>query len=271
MQSAKPPYALTYYGGKAVNGTGVGPWIAAQLPKDKHCTYIEPFAGMLGVLLQRPKSRIEIVNDTNKDVVNWWRCVRDRGDELIEKCRLTPNSREELARAFAPESADELERARVFSILLLQGINSGAASKSWRRRFRSGGGMMATFADRLPDIISRIREVNLECVDACELLERVEGEPQCVIYADPPYRDADTSHYGGFELDRERLTATLGKQKGRVAISGYGDEWDHLGWRKEARKFTLQNAVVVGGGNRKDAREEVLWMNYPPAYKGFEL
>ena len=72
---------LKWVGGKsAASALGTGKWITSLLPYDR--TYAEPFAGMCGVLLQRFPSAEEIVNDLDERVVNWWRVVRDRPDEI---------------------------------------------------------------------------------------------------------------------------------------------------------------------------------------------
>ena len=64
---------LSYYGGKNPQ-RGVPHWINSLLPSTKECTlYVEPFCGMMGVLLSRQESFCEIVNDANERVVNWWR------------------------------------------------------------------------------------------------------------------------------------------------------------------------------------------------------
>ena len=76
-------YGLRYYGGKSEkfrNGNGAGPWIAKMLPYRR--MYVEPFAGMLGVLLQREKSRIELVNDRDGMISAFWECIRDYPDKL---------------------------------------------------------------------------------------------------------------------------------------------------------------------------------------------
>lgn len=48
-------------------------------------TYIEPFAGSLAVLLERPadhERRIEIVNDKDRYLANFWRAVRADPDAV---------------------------------------------------------------------------------------------------------------------------------------------------------------------------------------------
>ena len=44
-------------------------------------------------------------------------------------------------------------------------------------------------------------------------------------------------------------------QRGAVGISGYGNEWDVLGWRKVTRPALRRQ---INGG---EARLEVLWLN----------
>ena len=83
---------LRYYGGKSPLGQ-VGPWIAGNLPHQWKQTYVEPFAGMLGVLLCRAPCKVEVANDLDGDVFNWWRQVRDNADELTRKIKYTPLSR----------------------------------------------------------------------------------------------------------------------------------------------------------------------------------
>ena len=81
--------ALSYYGGKSGGhgSSGRGRWIASLLPGDTRTLYAEPYAGMLGILLQRAPAKLEIVNDLNRRIVNWWRVVRDHPDELARMMR----------------------------------------------------------------------------------------------------------------------------------------------------------------------------------------
>ena len=71
---------LPWYGGK--RGYGKAEWIASFLPHTPDSCYVEPFAGMAAVLLARPPVDIEILNDANGRIVNWWRIVRDEPEEF---------------------------------------------------------------------------------------------------------------------------------------------------------------------------------------------
>ena len=70
----RPPFA--YFGGK----TRLAPLIAAAMPSHEH--YVEPFGGSLAVLLAKPRSRMETVNDLDGDLMTFWRVLRDQPDEL---------------------------------------------------------------------------------------------------------------------------------------------------------------------------------------------
>lgn len=47
--------------------------IIERIPK--HDCYVEPFAGAAWVLFKKERSKSEVLNDINYDVVNLYRCV----------------------------------------------------------------------------------------------------------------------------------------------------------------------------------------------------
>src|SRR5690348_7936973 len=58
--------------------------------------YCEPFAGSAAVLLNRNPSLIEVYNDIDGDVANFYRVLREHCDELECVIKLTLFSQEEL-------------------------------------------------------------------------------------------------------------------------------------------------------------------------------
>lgn len=69
--------------------------ILARLPPE-YDKYIEVFGGAGWVLFRRtPDKRMEIYNDFNSNLVNLFRCVRDKPDKLKYKLRYVLNSRED--------------------------------------------------------------------------------------------------------------------------------------------------------------------------------
>ena len=124
---------LSYYGGK--RGYGKAEWIASFLPHTPDSCYIEPFAGMAGVLLARAPVKTEILNDLNGRVINWWRAVRDEPEEFGRLLEFTPFSRAEYEwglSAMDDESLPPLRRALAFHVVvdqcIVHGDSSGKAS-----------------------------------------------------------------------------------------------------------------------------------------------
>ena len=260
--------ALRYAGGKAGKHSA-GRWIAAQLPATE--LYVEPFCGMLGVLLQRPKAAVEIVNDTNRRLINWWRCLRDEPDELLRLMAFSPHSRDEFVDALSrldDVGLTSVERAAAYGVVLRQSYTSSdtATAGDWLVRWTSGHAQRRLLMGRLGLVADRISDLQVENVDAVTLLERTAGYRQAVVYCDPPYYSVGTDKYAG-GVDLADLTEVLKAQTGRVAISGYGSEWDCLGWRR-LDTSALCHTGQPGVEQADITRREVLWCNYPAAQPG---
>ena len=135
--------------------------------------------------------------------------------------------------------------------------SDNAAMGNWERRFNPDISSIAYHtSDETHRRTSRLRTVRLECVDACILLDRIKDLDYGTIYANPPYPTANTTGYAVRGFDRAGLADALMAQQGAVGVSGYGDAWDLLGWRRVVRPAWRRQ--IKGEG---DERPEVLWLN----------
>ena len=94
----------------------IADWIIAHFPSEyeKLC-YLEPFAGSAAVFFNKNPSRVETINDLDSNIVNLFRVLRDRPEELRRAIELTPYSREEYEQAVESfDHPDPLEKARRF-------------------------------------------------------------------------------------------------------------------------------------------------------------
>ena len=253
------PTSLPYMGGKAV----LAPWINSLLPPDYRVTYIEPYGGQTGVLLYRGRSEIEIVNDLNDRLINWLRTIRRHKDEFIALLELTPQwSHAEFM--WAMENADNpdlsmVERAMAYFLWI---TNSRVHSDSDEHRRpsvwkRQAGGKWWEASD-IELLHNRLKRVILSCEDGAAALERVAHKKDVIAYVDPPYYSIDRikEYYRHAVIDVDHLTKVLKMQRGRVLLSGYDDEWDHLGWERHVKQHSSQMASDRSG------RKEVAWANY---------
>ena len=268
---------MSYYGGKSAEGINkrITRWIARNLPLLDG--YAEPCAGMMSVLVARRPANIEIANDLDGTVTNWWRCIREMPDELAHRCENTPWSRADFEEARATirawgnspktpspsDSAPNLQLAWAFYVVVRTSMHHGPNGWGFSVRHKAN---ISTKRVRPPDMLrlaDRIRHVHLECRDAEVILQRLADKPNWAIYFDPPYRDADTTPYRVTLTDRARIAELLKAQKGAVAVSGYGDEWDCTGF--ERTEFHTKMLRATGEALN---RTEVVWSNFPPTPAG---
>lgn len=260
---------LRYLGGK----WRLAPWIIEHFPA--HDIYVEPFGGAAGVLLRKDRSKTEVWNDIDGDLVNLFAVLRDppAACALIRQVALTPYARAEYQAAHFV-SEDPLERARRLIIRSHMGHGSRGTRMDRAAGFRSDGttgstrvaGEWADFPPALAAIVDRLRGVAIENRPACDLLGYWNA-PNVLIYADPPYmpqtrstkaRQAEGYHTYANELtaeDHAVLLQQLATSRSMVVLSGYpcGLYDTHLaGWSRRQ---------IQARAHRNSERTEVLWLN----------
>lgn len=266
---------LRYPGGKQ----RIAPWIVEQFPP--HDTYIEPYFGGGSVFFAKRRVPVEIVNDLDGRVVNLYRVLRERPDELIRAVALTPYALDEYQLACDDHEAtgDSLEDARRFlvRIWMAHGGKMGSVS-GWRRGWGGGTdgrrGSSATTWARLPDRLAAVVErLTGVCIDNRPALDVISGwaNPQVLIYADPPYPLVTryrTNHMYRHEMtedDHVAMIAALETHPGPVLLSGYRcDLYDQLlaHWTRLDREALAY---------RQAKRIESLWLNPVAAAQSRQL
>lgn len=251
------PAALRYPGAKWTLAESIAQTFAP------HFHYVEPFFGSGAVFFAKEPSGHEVVNDLNGSVVNLFRVLRDRTDELCWALETTPWARDEYAGSDTVTDC-ELEAARRFVVRLWQAHASDLAKKTgWKSRgIRQRAGGMSHRWQKVPEQLRvlawRLSDAEIENRDAVEVIERHAG-PDCLIYADPPYpHDVRTQHMYGHEMDlaaHERLVAALTRHPGPVVISGYAHQLYDEAFADWTRTVTKAPKAEKGA-----SRAEVLWV-----------
>lgn len=258
--------ALPYYGGKSL-GQMSGRGVSALLPRasEGRMTYVETHGGMIGVLLSRKRASCEIVNDLNDRVYNFWKVVRDRYEDLERVIRFTPYHRTEFNECKASiDEGDELERARKFyAVVRMSMYHADGNSGGFGVVYDAKPGCRSLLEDRLAALHDRVARVQFECRPAVEQLDRVKDLSHAVIYVDPPYASVKSNDtYAVVQHDKSEMLDLLAVQRGRVAVSGYGSEWDDLDWNRH--EFGVFTTTMKSDGNKRLERTEVVWTNYMP-------
>lgn len=266
----RAPFA--WYGGKAAHAS----WLLKQFPE--HRVFVEPFGGAANVLLSKRRSEVEIYNDLDARLTNFFRVLRDRKsfDELVRLASLTPYSRDEFVQlTLMDEPVEPVARAWWFFVRARQAYGGAGMTKLtacfWavsvrtRRHMAESVSKYLSAIDSLPAIADRFRTVVVESLAAVELLAKYDAE-DVFFYCDPPYlpdtRFLQKATMYGCEMtveDHEKLLQAVLPLRGKVMISGYPSElYDRVlaGWQKSTR------AVKSQMGNSGEERTEVIWMNY---------
>jgi DNA adenine methylase len=262
--------AIRWYGGKFSHLD----WLLPLLPQCHH--FCEPFGGAASVLLNRDPSPVETYNDIDGDLVTFFRVLRDRPDELIEKLAFTPFSREEFSRAYAMRGRSDLpdiERARLFFVRAEQ-VRIGLAQTSTAGRWawckltsrRTMSGAVSRWLNRIDAlwaVSERLKRVQIENRDASEVIQQYQS-PNTLFYLDPPYPhdsrgDVHSYAYEMTEREHKKLADLLHSVEGKVAISGYRSPlMDRLygDWTRVDAPRSVIHSV-------KKPRIESMWINYP--------
>ncbi len=260
--------AFGWYGGKYSHLN----WLLPLLSQTHH--YCEPFAGSAAVLLNREPSPVETYNDIDGEVVNFFRVLRDQGEDLIKAIALTPFSREEFAQAVSEhqEVLSDLERARLFYVRARQvrtGLAQTASIGRWANCIQTSRAGMSGAVSRwlgsiedLPSIALRLLRVQIENRPAIDVIKLYDSK-DTLFYCDPPYPHAartDVRAYG-FEMtddEHTKLAEVLKEVEGKAAISSYRcDLMDEL-----YKDWRLVEAPEKNCHSVKKPRREALWMNY---------
>lgn len=233
--------ALTYPGGKVK----ISSWVISFFPR--HKIYVEPFGGAAGVLLNKTPSPLEVYNDLNSDLVNFFRVLRDKekAAELIRRLRLTPYAREEFDSFYPMPEGDDIERARALVCRTDMGIGIRMAVSDSKTGFaaerpdkiRRNVKAFANHVEKMREIAGRFRSVVIEHKDVLELIPRYDS-PDTLWYLDPPYNCRYSFRYKA-EIDQKAMLDAFQNVSGYVVLSGY-ENWlyaDELAsWHMETRQ-----------------------------------
>lgn len=254
-------------------------WIVSQFPP--HDAYVEPFAGSAAVFFRKHPSELEVLNDLDGDVVNFFHVLRENPDELIRQIDLTPHARVEYELSLQP--CDEpVERARRFYVSVWQSFGATIIrSSGWRRQTKTGmrSPITRTWSrlDGLYAAAARLKQAQIENLDAIQVIQDFDS-PRTLFYVDPPYVMKSRSGGGRKryrhemdDTDHQQLADVLHRVQGMVILSGYASSlYDELfqGW-------TRLDKTTTTNGNSEAV--ESLWlsprtvsMNVLPLFRGLE-
>jgi len=218
-----------------------------------HSTYVEPFAGAANVLLAKPPSQKEVINDLDSRVVKIHKALRVRPS--VWQMRGYERKWLEI-HAKPPSHRTGFEEAYLLA-------NSfGGRGQNYATRYGRPLRTEPVDTTALHDRLTNVKVLNKDFASVMSAFD----SPKTLHYLDPPYVAGNdlyavTKHGSG--VTPERVATVADRMKGNVMVS-YDDNpevrraFRRIGWRFN----TIANRRSLQGGNRYV--RELLITNYIP-------
>jgi DNA adenine methylase len=215
MTRLKSP--LAWLGGKSQ----LADRIIERMPA--HTAYCEVFAGAAWVLFKKPESKVEIINDINRELVTLYRCVKHHLPELVQQFRWLLIARDEFDRFMQtpPDGLTDIQRAARFFYLAKTSFGAKISKPTF--------GIAATGAPRLnllrieedlSEAHLRLARVFIENKPYAQVIDRFD-KTGTLFYIDPPYWDCENDYGKGLfsKDDFGALASQLDGIKGKFILS----------------------------------------------------
>lgn len=206
---------LSYVGGK----NRLAKRVIAIFPE--HTTYVEAFAGGAQVFFRKEPSEVEVLNDLDGEIVNFFRVCQQHYEELLRYFRFVVVSRTwfDLLKATDPATLTDIQRAARYLYLLRNCFASLVRSPVYHRNVIQPPSFNL---ESLPKLIenahTRLQRVQLEHAPYEEVLRRFD-RPTTLFYLDPPYWGRKLYRFNFDEADFQTLAERLANIRGKFVLS----------------------------------------------------
>lgn len=237
--------------------------IVEMLPE--HVCYCEPFAGGAWVLFRKQESKVEVINDLNREIITFYRCIQHHLEEFIRYFKWVLVARDEFERLkrVDPDTLTDIQRAARF-YYLQQSCFGGRMDDNPAFGYAAVRGPklnLLRIEEQLSTAHLRLARTYIECLPYHEVIRRYD-KPSTLFYIDPPYWDCE-NYYGSGMFSKDdfgKLAELLEGMQGKFILS--------LNDKPEIRKlfaaFSMDTAEVnyscSNGKNLKAA--ELLICNF---------
>jgi DNA adenine methylase len=161
---------LSYYGGKQQLATR----ILGMIPE--HQVYCEPFCGGAAIFFAKEPSKVEIINDTNGEIINFYEVLRRDFVALEREIEISLHSRKQHHHAEVvyanPDMFDRVKRA--WAVWMLANISYGSKLNGCFGYDRTGttSKKMANKRSKFnANYAIRLQKVQIECGDALRIIQ----------------------------------------------------------------------------------------------------
>jgi DNA adenine methylase len=189
--------------------------IVERFPKGyEDMTYIEPFVGGGNILLEKNKSKHEIVNDLDSDLISIYKGFKENPIAIIKKDINKEYTKEDFKKI--KDSNPTSDYGKFVKNFLLTRLSFFSLGKSW-------GGMGKVNLKQ--DYGERLEDTTIKNEDYKKLIKDYNGKDS-FFYFDPPYEGSTDKHYKviekgtSFDYDEfKKEIDSINKKHGKFMIS----------------------------------------------------
>ena len=254
---------ISYIGGKRKRARK----LIALFPP--HKTYGEPFLGGGQVFCKKPPSKVEVINDIDGQIVNFFRCVQQHPEELCRYLKSVLVSRAwfDIFLNQNPATLTDIQRAARFFYLqktCYAGLVRGQCY-AWDVVATPGFN-----PSRLPEIFEKLHQrlarVQIEALPFQEFIPRFD-RATTLFFCDPPYWKRKLYNFNFSEDDFRTLAALLQSIKGKFILTV--DDVPEL--REMFNRSVFTEVETAYGSQRESGKRyrELIITNFEP--KSVEL
>jgi DNA adenine methylase len=181
-----------------------------------HICYVEPFGGGLALLLAKERSKVEVINDINGDLIALYRNVQYHLPEILREVDFILGSRKNLSDFLQQPGLTEIQRAVRFLARNKTSFGSNMKDFAISRTGGGGGGFSREGnAALLGEAHKRLDRVTIEHLPYERILKLYDSAGT-FFFLDPPYVGSKLKTYSAWTPEqmkelRERLAAVRGK------------------------------------------------------------
>ena len=229
-----------------------------------HKCYVEVFGGAGWMLFAKEPSTVEILNDFDSNLMNFWSVVKNAPDQFMRSFDYTLVSRKtfnEYKRKYKQNDfEDSIEKAHVFYYLVNAGFASDMKNPVFGTKCQSRNGLRIDDVDKtIPEAYKRLQKVTIEN-KSFEDVFKIYDSPDTFFYLDSPYRNTKQYAVGKFTDEQYKMLADCCKNaKGKWLYTINDDEYI----RELFKDFNIINhdvyySVCKTQNGRQDFKELII-------------
>jgi len=236
----------------------------------KHECYCEVFGGGLWVFFGKQPSKVEIVNDINSELINFYRVIQRKCDKFLEREKYEMYSRElyyeYLNDYYSGKHFEfgDVERAFRFFCLIKEAFGSKFGGGWGYGSVRNNAIAFFNEFKILDDISKRLKNVQIDNRDFEDVIKGYDNK-NVLFYLDPPYSMSNNKDYyfksvdKGFTMqDHQRLYVLLKSVKGKFILTYDNSDWVRERYCvKDSGFYWVENKVFYCSADKNNRRHEV--------------